>query len=101
MSIKLTEYVDLTAGTVLASATVIVYTFVPTDRVCVFRDVGFHVTVNLLYAPLFIKTQRIYRIFASAKTSVLIPRFVSGPAQIMMTATLVSVQVTRLTCSTL
>jgi hypothetical protein len=65
----------------------------PTDALCSFRSVAFHISTNLLYAPLLVKTFRIYRIFAAAKSSVKMPSFVSGRAQFLMTAEVVAVQV--------
>lgn len=85
--------VDVHAGTLLASATVIAYVMWPSSGVCVFRSVGFHLSVNLLYSPLLVKTTRTYRIFAAAKSSVRMPPFVSGPSQIMFVAALLVIQV--------
>jgi hypothetical protein len=80
-------------GSLLASATVISHVMWPSDSLCLFRNVGFHISTNLLYAPLLVKTVRIYRIFTAAKSSILVPSYVSGTAQFTMTVGLVAVQV--------
>jgi hypothetical protein len=80
-------------GTLLASSTVIAYVMWPSSGVCGFRSVGFHLSVNLLYAPLLVKTTRTYRIFAAAKSSARVPPCVSGPSQMMFVAALIAAQV--------
>ena len=86
----------IVTGTLLACATVVSFTLLPSDDVCVFRDVGFHISINLLYAPLLVKTLRTYRIFAAAKSSIRMPACVSAPSQMILTVALVTMQVIRL-----
>ena len=40
----------------------------PTDISCKLATVGFNGAVAILYAPLFIKTNRLYRIFSAGKS---------------------------------
>jgi hypothetical protein len=83
----------LFSGILLANLTVIGYSLKPTDKICALREIGFHISISLLYSPLLVKTQRIYRIFAAAKSSVRMPPCVSGSSQLTLTATLIFCQV--------
>ena len=54
-------------GILLALASIFVFIHKPTDTTCLAREILFHITVSLLYAPLFVKVLRIYCIFRSGK----------------------------------
>ena len=80
-------------GTLVAYVSVVGFVAAPTDGVCLTRGVGFHVGINLLYAPLLVKNVQIFRIFDGGKSSVKLPLFVGRKAQIAMTAAAVVAQV--------
>ena len=72
-------------GALLSLVTVFFYVNRPTKLSCSAREVGFHMSVNILYGPLLVKTNRVYRIFESGKRGVQRPRFVSSAAQRLFT----------------
>ena len=62
---------------------------------CRLRLGGFHLGVCVMYSPLVAKTSRLYRIFRAGKTGTSQPRFVSNKAQLVLTATIIVIQVTK------
>ena len=65
----------------------------PSLYVCNARSLMGGLSSVMCYAPLFMKVNRIYRIFTHAKTSVTRPPFVSPRTQLLITFALVGVQV--------
>lgn len=80
-------------GALLAFVTVFVYVARPTHISCVFREIGFHMSVNILFGPLLVKTNRVYRIFESGKKSIGMPPFVTAAAQRVFTTIVCLVEV--------
>ena len=72
-----------------------VFTFVarPTTGSCFCSRIGFNLSVSLIYAPLLVKTNRIYRIFAAGKKGNKRPKYIGSTAQIVITLVLIVIQV--------
>ncbi|XP_077424336.1 metabotropic glutamate receptor 8-like isoform X2 [Vanacampus margaritifer] len=64
----------------------------PGVTVCSLRRIFLGLGMCFSYAALLTKTNRIHRIFARGKTAVAAPRFISPASQLMITSSLVSVQ---------
>ena len=64
----------------------------PKDGVCYARGLVIGLALAMCYAPLFMKINRIYRIFSSARSSVVRPALVTPRVQLLITLALISVQ---------
>ena len=64
----------------------------PNDPVCYSRNLIIGLALAMCYAPLFMKINRIYRIFTSARSSVARPPLVTPRMQLLLTLALVSIQ---------
>ncbi|XP_028391281.1 metabotropic glutamate receptor 7-like [Dendronephthya gigantea] len=64
----------------------------PNDPVCYARNLVIGLALAMCYAPLFMKINRIYRIFTSARSSVARPALVTPRMQLLVTLALVSIQ---------
>ena len=64
----------------------------PNDPLCYARNLVIGLALAMCYAPLFMKINRIYRIFTSAKSSVARPPMVTPRVQLLLTLALVSIQ---------
>ena len=64
----------------------------PTDELCYARGVVVGLALAMCYAPLFMKINRIYRIFTGAKSSVAQPPLVTPRMQLLITLGLIVVQ---------
>ena len=64
----------------------------PSDPVCYARNLVIGLALAMCYAPLFMKINRIYRIFTSARSSVARPPLVTPRMQLLVTLALVSIQ---------
>ena len=80
-------------------AYVSVFTFVarPTTWSCFSSRIGFNLSVSFIYAPLLVKTNRIYRIFAAGKKGNKRPKYIGSTAQVVITLTLILIQVSTIT----
>ncbi|XP_067671621.1 metabotropic glutamate receptor-like [Haliotis asinina] len=65
----------------------------PTNATCNITYVGFHLSFTLTYAPLTVKTNRIYRIFTAGKKSSKRPPFIDSKSQILFTVIILILQV--------
>ncbi|XP_076458578.1 metabotropic glutamate receptor 6-like [Babylonia areolata] len=65
----------------------------PTDVTCRMNFLFFCVSFTLIYAPLFVRTLRIFRIFEASKRSAQQPRLVDSSHQLIFSFVLLSVQV--------
>ena len=54
-------------ATILSYCLIYVFVLEPNDAACSVSRIGFHVTVTMIYAPMLVKSNRIYRIFSSGK----------------------------------
>ena len=72
-----------------------VFTFVapPTTGSCFCSRIGFNLSVSLIYAPLLVKTNRIFRIFAAGKKGNKRPKYIGSTAQMVITLSLIVIQV--------
>lgn len=80
-------------GIALCPAASAIYIAKPSLYVCNARSLMGGFALVMCYAPLFMKVNRIYRIFAHARTSVARPPFVSPRTQLLITFALVGFQV--------
>ena len=83
-------------GSTVACLDVFLVVCRPTTAVCITRRVVFHVGVTLMYAPLFIKTVRIYRVFVNSLKGLQKVKFVSSSQQIAFASVVVLIQVLKL-----
>ena len=80
-------------GVLLASVSAFAFITRPTVVRCAVRLWGFHLSVNLLYTPMFFKTLQIYRIFNGGKKGKSRLKFISSRWQRAFTSTFVAVKV--------
>ena len=65
----------------------------PSTFLCKFNFIGFHIAFTVVYAPLLMRTNRIYRIFNAGKKTKTLPSCASPLSQIVITFLLIAVQV--------
>ena len=80
-------------GVTIASLTVFAFLSRPTTWTCALRQWGFHLSVNLLYSPMFLKTLQVYRIFKGGKKGKTRQMFISSRWQRIFTSCLISTMV--------
>ncbi|KAF7210290.1 metabotropic glutamate receptor 4 isoform X2 [Nothobranchius furzeri] len=85
------SYVLLT-GIFLCYATTFLMISTPNVFVCSLRRIFLGLGMSISYAALLTKTNRIYRIFEQGKMSISGPRFISPASQLVITFSLISVQ---------
>ncbi|XP_034152052.1 metabotropic glutamate receptor 4 isoform X2 [Esox lucius] len=85
------SYVLLT-GIFLCYATTFIMISAPDLGICSLRRIFLGLGMSISYAALLTKTNRIYRIFEQGKMSVSAPRFISPASQLVITFSLISVQ---------
>ncbi|KAM9856170.1 metabotropic glutamate receptor 4-like [Aulostomus maculatus] len=85
------SYVLLT-GIFLCYATTFLMISTPDVVICSLRRIFLGLGMSISYAALLTKTNRIYRIFEQGKMSVSAPRFISPASQLVITFSLISVQ---------
>ena len=80
-------------GVLLANVDVYLLITKPEAILCPARDVMFHLSITVLYAPLLLKTIRIYRIFVGGGKGKSRVRFISSGVQMIFLALLIATQV--------
>ncbi|XP_043356496.1 metabotropic glutamate receptor 4 isoform X3 [Dermochelys coriacea] len=85
------SYVLLT-GIFLCYATTFLMIAEPSMGTCSLRRIFLGLGMSISYAALLTKTNRIYRIFEQGKKSVSAPRFISPASQLVITFSLISLQ---------
>ncbi|XP_028391000.1 metabotropic glutamate receptor 4-like [Dendronephthya gigantea] len=80
------------AGIAMCFLVPVLFIAKPADSVCYTRNVFTGLALAMCYAPLFMKVNRIYRIFTSAKSTIERPALVTPRMQILITFGLVTVQ---------
>ncbi|KAK7145145.1 hypothetical protein R3I94_011291 [Phoxinus phoxinus] len=85
------SYVLLT-GIFLCYATTFLMISTPDVGICSLRRIFLGLGMSISYAALLTKTNRIYRIFEQGKMTVSAPRFISPASQLVITFSLISVQ---------
>ena len=84
-------------GTVLCYLTVFTFVGKPEESVCKAAYFGFGLSFTWIYGPLMVKTNRIYRIFKSGRTSNVLPPLVSPRSQVLIAGVVISIQVSKTT----
>lgn len=80
-------------GIFLAYATIFFYVAKPDPIMCAINRYGFSVTITFIYAPLLVKTNRIFRIFAAGKKGTKKPSFIDSQSQVFICCILLLIQV--------
>ena len=80
-------------GIILAYLSVIFFLLKPTTASCHISHVGFNLSVGLIYAPLLLKTNRVYRIFTGGKRGVKELKYISAESQLIFTGVVFIFQV--------
>ena len=80
-------------GIFLAYVSVFCYILKPTYLSCLLNRHGFNLAVILIYAPLFVKTNRVFRIFKATQRGIGKARFIDTTTQIILSVTFILVQV--------
>ncbi len=80
-------------GTFHAYITVFAFLARPSDSSCLLNRIGFNVSVSVIYSPLVVKTNRIYRIFRAGKRGVKKSPYISSSSQLALTGILILLQV--------
>ena len=83
------------AGITLAYISVFVFIMKPTTESCWITHFGFNIAATLIYAPLLVKTSRIYRIFVASDNFSQNVKCVSLPSQLVITNILMIIQVRK------
>ena len=81
------------AGIFMAYLTALFYFFKPEHWSCIINRHGFNLSVILIYAPLFVKTNRVYRIFQAGQKGIQKPKYIGTLTQIIISALLISIGV--------
>ncbi|XP_046558866.1 metabotropic glutamate receptor 7-like [Haliotis rubra] len=86
----------------ICAAYLLVFGFLtfPNNFSCYVNNVGFSLTFTLVYVPLLVKTNRIYRIFRAGKKTTVLPRCTSSSSQVVIVTGLLTFQVILVTVST-
>ena len=79
------------SGVLIASVSVFAFLARPTVLTCALRQWGFHLSVNLIYTPMFFKTLQIYRIFNGGKKGKSRQKYISSRWQRIFTTTFITV----------
>ena len=80
-------------GTSMAYLIGLFYFFKPAYWSCLINRHGFNLSVILIYAPLFVKTNRVYRIFHAGKKGIKRAKYIDTSTQIMISTVLILIQV--------
>ena len=80
-------------GTSMAYLIGLFYFFKPAYWSCLINRHGFNLSVILIYAPLFVKTNRVYRIFHAGKKGIKRVKYIDTSTQIMISTVLILIQV--------
>ena len=80
-------------GCLLAFLSALAIISPPQDMTCAMSRIGFGVSVSIIYSPLLVKTNRVYRIFQAGQKGNARPVFISNRAQMWFTLILVIFQV--------
>jgi metabotropic glutamate receptor 2/3/metabotropic glutamate receptor 6/7/8 len=81
------------SGLFLGYLDILLTFYEPDETLCRIIYIFFNLSFTLVYAPLMLKTLRIYRIFVQKRTSVKGPRFIKNRDQMIFTACLVAIMV--------
>ena len=82
---------NLLFGITLVFTSPIIFILRPSYAVCTVQRLIIGISFTACYAPLLLRTNRIFRIFRSAKTTVTRPMMISPQSQILMSAALTGI----------
>ena len=82
---------NLLFGITLVFTSPIIFILRPSYTVCTVQRLIIGISFTACYAPLLLRTNRIFRIFRSAKTTVTRPMMISPQSQILMSAALMGI----------
>ena len=83
----------LLVGIKMAYLSVFPHAATPSKLTCLMGQISFNLAVTFIYAPLLVKTVRVYRIFKSGERGVRHPKLTNNRAQMVFTGLCISVQV--------
>ena len=81
------------AGIFIAYLTALFYFFKPIYLFCLINRHGFNLSVILIYSPLFVKTNRVYRIFQAGQKGIQKPKYIGTLTQIILSVLLILIGV--------
>ena len=81
------------AGNVLTCIQVMIFVLQPTTTSCIIVYAGFHLSFTATYAPLLVRTNRIYRIFNIGRMTRKKPLFIDSKTQTFFATFIITVQV--------
>ena len=80
-------------GIILTFLVPFTFYFEPSPTVCSLQIVLPGLALCMCYSPLFLKTNRIYRIFCNAQTSISRPQFISPKSQLLLLLFVICIQI--------
>ena len=80
-------------GLFMALATVPLFIAKPSNILCVFNRIGFHLSCTLVYGPLMVKTNRVYQVFAAAAKLSRTVRYATRTSQMVAIIVIIGIQV--------
>ena len=80
-------------GIFLSNTVVVLFVIKPSNASCTITYIMFHLSFTLIYGPLTVKTNRVYRIFKSGRQSSSKPPMIGSKAQILLTLSVLFIQV--------
>ncbi|KAK6185981.1 hypothetical protein SNE40_008103 [Patella caerulea] len=86
----------------ISVAFMLVFSFlsVPNSVSCYLNHVGFSLTFTFVYAPLLVKTNRIYRIFRAGRKTTALPQCTSPTSQVAIVTGIIFIQILIIILST-
>ena len=87
-------------GIFIAYLTALFYFLKPEHWLCLINRHGFNLSVSLIYSPLFVKTNRVYRIFQAGQKGIQKPKYIGTLTQIIISALLILIGVSLFYSST-
>ena len=86
-------------GLFVAYLTVMAFIYEPNTWSCYVNFFGFNISIAAIFAPLFIKTNRVYRIFSAAERCQVRVKLIGTGYQMVFASTAVLLQVSRIQVS--
>ncbi|XP_028390970.1 metabotropic glutamate receptor 3-like [Dendronephthya gigantea] len=79
-------------GILFCFATPFIFIVKPTDLICIVRSIAPGFALSIIYSALFMKINRVYRVFTSAKITKRRPPLVRPKSQVFITIGLISIE---------
>ena len=80
-------------GILMTYLTALFYFFKPAYWSCLINRHGFNLSVILIYSPLFVKTNRVFRIFHAGQKGIRRAKYIDTSTQIVMSTVLILIEV--------